>query len=80
MVCVTVIAAWTWEAAFKNIASETERIQRLTMGLFSAGWLGAVFVLGKLDELRILMPLMPPLVVLVTGLWVPFRRMSVTDQ
>jgi hypothetical protein len=39
-----------------------------------------VFVLGKLDELRILMPLMPPLVVLVTGLWVPFRRMSVTDQ
>lgn len=80
MVCVTVIAAWTWGAAFKNVASETERIQQLTMGFFSAGWLGAVFVLGKLDELRILMPLMPPLVVLVTGLWVPFRSMSVTDQ
>lgn len=80
MTCVSVVAAWTWTAAFRKRASETERIQQLTMGLFASGWLGAVFVLGKLDELRILMPLIPPLVVLATGPWVPFRSASVTDR
>lgn len=68
-----VAVAWAWQAWQTDGESEpeTEGRKRLTVALFAGAWLLAVAVLGKLDEIRLMMPVLVPLSLLAAGRWRP---------
>jgi len=71
LVLSIVAIGWAWRAwrSPGKSTSEAVREKQLAVALFAGAWLLAVGLLGKLDEIRLMMPVLVPISILVAGRW-----------
>jgi len=67
-----VAVGWAWNAwrvSSERPARKAERVKQLAVALFAGAWLLSIGVLGKLDEIRLMMPVFVPLSILALCRW-----------